>query len=98
MLRGSRGIGHHCFDVGAHDRPDPRLARVTPELIRLASAAAEALAQSLHRYIETDLGPVAKAVDDCSRRISDGNIDTLDAVTLHPFGQDRKSTRLKYSH
>ncbi len=83
MLRGSHGIGHHCFGVRAHDRPDPRLARVTPELIRLASAAADPLAQSLHRYIETDLGPVAEAVDDCPRRIRDGDVDILDAMTLY---------------
>src|SRR3990167_2398854 len=89
MLRGSRGIGHHCLNVRAHDRPDPRLARVTPELIRLAPAAAEAFAQSLHRYVETDLGPVTEAVDDCPRRIRDGNVDILDAVTLDPFRQRR---------
>ena len=60
-----------------------------PELIRCASAAAEAFAQPLHRYVETDLGPVAEAVDDCPCRIRDGNLDTLDAVTLHTFDQRR---------
>lgn len=66
-----------------------RLARVTPELIRLASATAETLAQPLHRDVEANLGPVAKTIDNCLRRIRDGNVDILDAVTLNSFGQSR---------
>src|SRR6266702_8873444 len=91
MLRGSRGIRHHRFDVRAHGRPDPRLARVTPELVRLAPAAAEALAQPLHCNVEAYLGAVAEAVDDCPRGICNGNVDILDAVTLDPFSQRRPS-------
>ncbi|MGZ2375945.1 hypothetical protein ACVI3U_003911 [Sinorhizobium medicae] len=34
-----------------------------PQLIRLATATAEAFAQPLHRDVEADLGPVAKAID-----------------------------------
>lgn len=91
MLSGSRAIGRHCFDVGTYDRPDPRLARVTPELIRLASATAETLAQPLPRDVEANLGPVAKTIDNCLRRIRDGNVDILDAVTLNSFGQNRSN-------
>lgn len=50
---------------------------------------AEAFAQPLHRDVKADFGPVAKTIDDRPRRIRDGNVNILDAVTLDAFGQCR---------
>src|SRR5260221_13067524 len=87
MLRGSRGIRHHRFDVGAHHRPDPRLARIAPELIGRAAATAQAFAQPLHRHVESSLPAIAETVDDRSAWIGDGDIDAVDAMTCDALGQ-----------
>ncbi len=57
MLRSSRGIGSHCFEVGAYDRRDPGLASVTSELIRRATAAATTFA-----YAYQNAFPLLRAI------------------------------------
>src|SRR6266702_5952935 len=87
MLRTSRGIRYHRFDIGTHDRPNLRLLCILPELIRRTFTMSDAFAQPFHCDVDTDFSAVSEAVHDGARGICDGDFAGLSGIPVHAFGQ-----------
>jgi hypothetical protein len=53
---------YHGFDIGTHDRPDPRFLRILPELIRRTFAMSNPFAQPLYGNVNVNLVAIAETV------------------------------------
>ena len=54
-------------------------------------ATAKAFAQPFHGHVDSNLGPVAKTIDNCSRGLCDGNFNALDPMANNAFGERSSS-------